>query len=186
MLKGVLARERGPRTGPRPARDAHIRCAVALDAPQDRLSGAGARSEGAQGHCCVAPRIAPAPCRGWRARCYRCVADGAEPTRVSPAQHEHMRQLKRFNVGEDCPVFDGVFQFCQISAGGSIGGAVRLNNKTNDIVINWSGGLHHAKARQPPVPSAPGASVLAKRDADVAPGRVCETRRRTRRLASAT
>lgn len=25
------------------------------------------------------------------------------------------------NVGEDCPVFDGMFQFCQISAGGSMG-----------------------------------------------------------------
>ena len=25
------------------------------------------------------------------------------------------------NVGEDCPVFDGMFEFCQISAGGSIG-----------------------------------------------------------------
>ena len=63
------------------------------------------------------------------------------------AQHEHMRQLKRFNVGEDCPVFDGLFQFCQTYAGGSVGGAVRLNRKDNDSVINWSGGLHHAKAR---------------------------------------
>jgi len=25
------------------------------------------------------------------------------------------------NVGEDCPVFDGLYEFCQISAGGSIG-----------------------------------------------------------------
>lgn len=25
------------------------------------------------------------------------------------------------NVGEDCPVFDGLYQFCQISAGGSVG-----------------------------------------------------------------
>jgi histone deacetylase 1/2 len=58
-----------------------------------------------------------------------------------------MRQLKRFNVGEDCPVFDGLFQFCQTYAGGSVGGAVRLNRRENDAVINWSGGLHHAKAR---------------------------------------
>ena len=29
-------------------------------------------------------------------------------------QHEHMRELKKFNVGEDCPVFDGVFEFCQV------------------------------------------------------------------------
>lgn len=25
------------------------------------------------------------------------------------------------NVGEDCPVFDGLFEFCQLSTGGSIG-----------------------------------------------------------------
>lgn len=25
------------------------------------------------------------------------------------------------NVGEDCPVFDGLFEFCQLSTGGSVG-----------------------------------------------------------------
>ncbi|UYV76912.1 HDAC2 [Cordylochernes scorpioides] len=58
---------------------------------------------------------------------------------------EYNRQMQKFNVGEDCPVFDGLFEFCQISAGGSIAGAVKLNKKDSDIVINWSGGLHHAK-----------------------------------------
>ena len=56
-----------------------------------------------------------------------------------------VRGGEKFNVGEDCPVFDGLFEFCQISAGGSIGGAVKLNHKQTDIAINWSGGLHHAK-----------------------------------------
>ncbi|OIW18327.1 hypothetical protein TanjilG_31467 [Lupinus angustifolius] len=55
------------------------------------------------------------------------------------------RQLKRFNVGEDCPVFDGLFNFCQASSGGSIGAAVKLNRGDADIAINWAGGLHHAK-----------------------------------------
>ncbi|EQC26844.1 histone deacetylase 1 [Saprolegnia diclina VS20] len=59
--------------------------------------------------------------------------------------HNYLRQLQRFNVGEDCPVFDGLFEFCQLSASGSIGGAARLNDKSADIVINWGGGLHHAK-----------------------------------------
>ena len=59
--------------------------------------------------------------------------------------HDYLRQLQRFNVGEDCPVFDGLFEFCQIYTAGSIGGAARLNNKESDIVINWAGGLHHAK-----------------------------------------
>lgn len=59
--------------------------------------------------------------------------------------HEYLKQLQRFNVGEDCPVFDGLFEFCQLYTSGSIGGAVRLNANTSDIVINWAGGLHHAK-----------------------------------------
>ena len=34
---------------------------------------------------------------------------------------DYVRQLQRFNVGEDCPVFDGLFEFCQIYTSGSIG-----------------------------------------------------------------
>ena len=34
---------------------------------------------------------------------------------------DYIRQLQRFNVGEDCPVFDGLFEFCQIYTAGSIG-----------------------------------------------------------------
>ncbi|KAG7562858.1 hypothetical protein FFLO_01687 [Filobasidium floriforme] len=48
-------------------------------------------------------------------------------------------------TGEDCPAFEGVFEFCSISAGGSIGAAERLNRGTADVAINWAGGLHHAK-----------------------------------------
>ena len=49
------------------------------------------------------------------------------------------------NVGDDCPVFDGLYEFCQISAGGSIAGALKLNQGQSDITVNWAGGLHHAK-----------------------------------------
>ena len=49
------------------------------------------------------------------------------------------------NVGEDCPVFDGLYEFCQLSSGGSVAGAVKLNKQQTDIAINWAGGLHHAK-----------------------------------------
>ncbi|RWW50879.1 hypothetical protein BHE74_00042828 [Ensete ventricosum] len=65
----------------------------------------------------------------------------ADPASASASS----RQLKRFNVGEDCPVFDGIFEFCQASAGGSIGAAVKINRGDADIAINWAGGLHHAK-----------------------------------------
>ena len=61
---------------------------------------------------------------------------------------DYVRQRQRFDVGEDCPVFDGLFEYCQLYTSGSIGGAVRLNKKESDIVINWSGGLHHAKKSQ--------------------------------------
>lgn len=65
---------------------------------------------------------------------------------VTPeTQQEQIRSLKRFNVCEDCPVFDGLFSFCQTYAGASVGAAVKLNHGNHDIAINWSGGLHHAK-----------------------------------------
>jgi len=58
---------------------------------------------------------------------------------------EYSKSMQRFNVGEDCPVFDGLYDFCQISSGGSIAGAVKINKGLTDIAINWAGGLHHAK-----------------------------------------
>ncbi|KAK9995672.1 hypothetical protein SO802_020358 [Lithocarpus litseifolius] len=69
----------------------------------------------------------------------------ASVTPETLSDHSFSRHLKRFNVGEDCPVFDGLFGFCQSSAGGSIGAAVKLNRGDADIALNWAGGLHHAK-----------------------------------------
>jgi len=53
--------------------------------------------------------------------------------------------LEKFNIDVDCPIFDGVYTFCQISSGGSVGGAYKLNHNLCDIAVNWGGGLHHAK-----------------------------------------
>ncbi|EGT38458.1 CBN-HDA-3 protein [Caenorhabditis brenneri] len=53
--------------------------------------------------------------------------------------------MARFSVGEDCPVFDGMYEFCQLSCGGSLAAAANLNRKESEIAINWMGGLHHAK-----------------------------------------
>ena len=73
------------------------------------------------------------------------------------------RSLTHFNVGDDCPVFDGLYEFCARYTGASMEGASKLNNQQCDIAINWwvaslqhfmyffdnqifrSGGLHHAK-----------------------------------------
>ena len=40
-----------------------------------------------------------------------------------------LKNLTRFNVGEDCPVFDGLYEFCQLSSGGSVASAVKLNKQ---------------------------------------------------------
>lgn len=66
--------------------------------------------------------------------------------RVTPQNIQGFtKSLSSFNVGEDCPVFDGLFDFCSMYTGASLEGAVKLNNSSADIAINWSGGLHHAK-----------------------------------------
>ncbi|KAK2625470.1 hypothetical protein QTJ16_004782 [Diplocarpon rosae] len=57
----------------------------------------------------------------------------------------YSKEQGKYNVGDDCPVFDGLFEFCGISAGGSMEGAARLNRGKCDIAVNWAGGLHHAK-----------------------------------------
>ncbi|KAJ3512032.1 hypothetical protein NLJ89_g3759 [Agrocybe chaxingu] len=68
---------------------------------------------------------------------------------VTPETAEKMTfSGTRFLVGEDNPAFEGVFEFCSISAGGSIGAAQRIASGAADIAINWAGGLHHAKKRE--------------------------------------
>lgn len=57
----------------------------------------------------------------------------------------YTKYLSHFSVGDDCPVFDGLFDFCAMYTGASLEGAQKLNHNHSDICINWSGGLHHAK-----------------------------------------
>lgn len=69
--------------------------------------------------------------------------------RVTPESvHELTNQGTRYLIGEDCPAFDGLYEFCSISAGGSLAAATRLNSGESDVAINWAGGLHHAKKRE--------------------------------------
>ncbi|XXG64719.1 hypothetical protein AAC387_Pa05g2595 [Persea americana] len=64
--------------------------------------------------------------------------------RITPdTQHLFANELVKYNLGEDCPVFENLFEFCQIYAGGTIDAARRLNNKLCDIAINWAGDVHH-------------------------------------------
>lgn len=96
--------------------------------------------------------------------------------RVTPQNIQavgYTKYLSHFSVGDDCPVFDGLFDFCALVkqqtqrffcnffkiyvilfmrisfylqyTGASLEGAQKLNHDHSDICINWSGGLHHAK-----------------------------------------
>ena len=49
------------------------------------------------------------------------------------------KESQKFNVGEftDCPVFDGLYEFCSIVTGASIDGAKKLNQGNCDIAVNW-------------------------------------------------
>lgn len=53
--------------------------------------------------------------------------------------------MDQYNCVEDCPIFEGMYDFFRQYTGGSIAGARKLAAGTTDIAINWSGGLHHAK-----------------------------------------
>ncbi|XP_058589542.1 histone deacetylase 3 isoform X2 [Neofelis nebulosa] len=50
--------------------------------------------------------------------------------RVSPTNMQGFtKSLNAFNVGDDCPVFPGLFEFCSRYTGASLQGATQLNNK---------------------------------------------------------
>ncbi|KAJ1457183.1 hypothetical protein M885DRAFT_438519, partial [Pelagophyceae sp. CCMP2097] len=60
--------------------------------------------------------------------------------RVSPDNvRPFLQQMQKFNVGEqtDCPIYDGIFEFCAMYAGASLDGAAQLNAGNTDIAINW-------------------------------------------------
>lgn len=68
------------------------------------------------------------------------------PPQVTPDnQEDFAQQMRQYAIASDCPIFDRMFEYCQMNCGGSIGGAARLNYGLADAVINWSGGMHHAK-----------------------------------------
>lgn len=53
-----------------------------------------------------------------------------------------------FNFAADCPVFDGLYDFCRLYSGASLTAARHLCSGQCDVAINWSGGLHHAKKHE--------------------------------------
>lgn len=49
---------------------------------------------------------------------------------------EYSQQMQGCNVCEDCPVFGGQCGFCQLSTGGAVASAVKLNMLKKDITVN--------------------------------------------------
>lgn len=71
-----------------------------------------------------------------------------DESRVTPDNAQQFSSVfTKYHVGpdSDCPVFDGLYEFCSLYAGSSIDAARKLARGDTDIAINWSGGLHHAK-----------------------------------------
>lgn len=58
-------------------------------------------------------------------------------------------KLAQFNIGDDCPIFDGMYDYLSIYTGASLDASRKLISGMSDIAINWSGGLHHAKKSEP-------------------------------------
>jgi histone deacetylase 1/2 len=56
-----------------------------------------------------------------------------------------LNSIFKINQTVDCPGFEGLYDFCRLAAGGSLDAADLIIAGEGDIVINWSGGYHHAK-----------------------------------------
>lgn len=53
-----------------------------------------------------------------------------------------------YGLGYDCPLTDGIFEYCRVIAGGSITAANMLCNKECKVALHWLGGWHHAKRNE--------------------------------------
>ncbi|SCV00810.1 LANO_0F08680g1_1 [Lachancea nothofagi CBS 11611] len=71
--------------------------------------------------------------------------------RVSPDSLAKLPRgsLEKFNIGDDCPIFQGLYDYSALYAGASLDATRKLIKGQSDIAINWSGGLHHAKKSNP-------------------------------------
>ncbi|KAJ4299788.1 histone deacetylase [Kalmusia sp. IMI 367209] len=75
---------------------------------------------------------------------YLSFLSGVTPQNAKPDDPAYLS----FGFGgesNDCPVFDGLWNYVSIYSGASMNAAYNLLNKQSDIALNWSGGLHHAK-----------------------------------------
>lgn len=69
-----------------------------------------------------------------------------EPLIVNTTFHSE-NYLKTIGTKEtpDCPSFENIQDFCMRYSSASVNGAYLLNSGVYKCVVNWAGGLHHAK-----------------------------------------
>lgn len=72
-------------------------------------------------------------------------------SKVTPENISKMPRgtFEKFNIGDDCPIFQNIFDYSSLYTGASLDASRKLINDQSDIAINWSGGLHHAKKGNP-------------------------------------
>lgn len=72
-------------------------------------------------------------------------------SKVSPENANKLPRgtLENFNIGDDCPIFQNLYDYTTLYTGASLDATRKLINNQSDIAINWSGGLHHAKKNSP-------------------------------------
>lgn len=72
------------------------------------------------------------------------------PTKMAMDTFHSEKYLNSIGVDEtqDCPFFENMIDFCERYASASVNGALLLNSGLHKCVINWAGGLHHAKKEE--------------------------------------
>lgn len=71
------------------------------------------------------------------------------PSRIEMTYHsEAYLKAIGFKETPDCPAFENIEDFCERYSSASVNGALLLNSGVSKCVINWAGGLHHAKKEE--------------------------------------
>ncbi len=68
-------------------------------------------------------------------------------TKLTYHSNEYFENLGNEET-EDCPNFEGIMNYVERYSSASINAAQLINSKAYDRVINWAGGLHHAKKNE--------------------------------------
>ena len=72
---------------------------------------------------------------------YLDVLRGTSPDEFKANTEKYLK----YGLEGDCPIFEGLWDYCRLYAGATVEAASKLNHGQCDIAINWAGGLHHGK-----------------------------------------